>query len=174
LHGAEGATYFDASKPNINLDQEALDALSSKQKVKEPETFELDQMNLGVSNFLDWRYNTYQAICTATQDPALTQVWLNQIHTATSWEQLEDPPAFNAVGMKLAQAMHKILPEKLRMQISVIKQKYHTETGKFLNGRQIMWLFYEHHKTTEADHMFDSDNLRALQINGDNLEKVLD
>ena len=61
-------------------------------------------------------------------------------------------------------------------QIKLVKKKLQDEAGKplLLKGRQILWLIYQHYRTTEAEgQMLDLQDLMAVRLQHDDARKFL-
>ena len=80
---------------------------TAKIKVTTGEDIDIEPVQIGTQNFMNWQYETYLKICSSTPDPNLTLKWLKQIEVAKSYDdpRLDDPPGFVQIGLKLAVAV---------------------------------------------------------------------
>ena len=120
---------------------------------------------------MEWQFEAIHTVAAASAHPDLAILWMQQIHVAQSWQQLEDPPAFVSLGLKLAKAAMLVCPIDLKREIQVLRQAHLLQKKKILNGRQVLWLLYNHLRLSDADNLYELSDLKNLQIQGDNLEK---
>ena len=105
IHTAKGVEHFDTSGKDDTLKQEELDSAFAKCKLKEAESLKLTAPSVGLINLTAWQYETISIVASASTNPHLAVKWMNQIMSAQSWEDLDDPDAFVGLGVKLGNAI---------------------------------------------------------------------
>ena len=86
---------------------------------------------------------------------------------------LSDSGEFPTVDSKLAAALSKAIHGEFARRINIMKEE-HASRGKLFKGRQILFLIYQHYRTTEAEgQMLDLQDLMAVRLQGDDARKFL-
>ena len=93
-------------------------------------------------------------------DPHLTMHWVQEVDTAKSIDELltsrsivgrTDFPDYERLGAMIASALKKLLDKHVhfRRRVSVEEQRAQ-KYDRFLRGRQIAYMIYEHYRATGA------------------------
>ena len=97
IHSSKGVEMFDISGKDNSIPQEELDAASAKFKAKEADALKCSTPSVGVMNLTAWQFETISLVAAASTSPNLVVRWMNQIATANSWEELDDPLKTNLI-----------------------------------------------------------------------------
>ena len=125
--------------------------------------FPISEMHLGKFpdslDFQSWKVNFKNEVCTRTADPKITMHWIKEVEIAKSLDELvtsrsivgrTDFPGFDMFDAMMAPALKKLLTQvHFRRRASVEKQRAQ-KYDRFLRGRQIAYMIYEHFRATGA------------------------
>ena len=88
-------------------------------------------------------------------------------------EALNNSGEFPTLDAKLAAALSRASHGEYARRINITKEEYATR-GMLLKGRQILWLVYQHYKTSEVEgDMLDMQDLLAVRMVSEDLRKFL-
>ena len=109
--------------------------------------------------FLSWKVNLKTEVCSKTADPHLTLQWIKEVEIAKSIGELmtsrsivgrKDFPDYDMLDTKIAPALKKLITNMhFRRRVSTEELRAQNET-RFLRGRQIAFMIYEHFRATGA------------------------
>ena len=126
--------------------------------------FPISEMHLG--NFQDslevqsWKVNFKTAVCSKSADPHLTMQWIKEVEIAKSVDDLmtsqsttgrRDFPDCEMLDALIASALKSLLDKHVHFpkRVSVDEQRAQ-KYDRFLRGRQIAYMIYEHFRATGA------------------------
>ena len=125
--------------------------------------FPISEMHLG--KFMDplelqsWKVNTKTEVCAKSAFPPITMHWIKEVEMAKSMDDLftsrsitgrNDIPDFDMLDAMIASVLKKLLTRvHFRKRISVEEQRAQKD-DRFLRGRQIAHMIYEHFRATGA------------------------
>ena len=127
-------------------------------------TIPLSEWNLGKvpdsMEFQSWKCNFRPEDCSRTADPQVTMFWIKEVEIATSIDELVTSrsntgqpnfPDFNVLDAMIVSALKKLLhtQSNFRQRVSVEQQRA-PNSDRFLRGRQISHMIYEHFRATGA------------------------
>ena len=101
------------------MSADELTKMQSKSKSKEADEISFTTPALGDIALSEWKLDTVMAVAAASTDPELATKWMMKVDSAKSLDELQDPPAFTQLGLKLAKAVQKIVPEDIRREFQV-------------------------------------------------------
>ena len=88
-------------------------------------------------------------------------------------EALNNSGEIPTLDAKLAAALSKASRGEFARRINITKEEYATK-GMLLKGRQILWLVYQHYKTSEVEgEMLEMQDLLAVRMVSEDLRKFL-
>ena len=108
--------------------------------------------------FQSWKVNFKTEVCLKTADPHLTMQWIKEVERAKSIDELmtsrsivgrPDFPDYDMLDAMIASALKKLLDKHVhfRRRVSVEEQRAQ-KYNRFLRGRQIAYMIYEHIRAT--------------------------
>ena len=174
IHTSKGAQEFNIADDAYAISEEELKGMNEKSKNKEADGIELKRPTVGVLQMQDWHQQMLITVAAASTNSSITVRWLQQILTAKTWVELEDPAPLAQLGLKLAAAAEKILPDDLTRDLKYLRQTYTAKHQKLMSGRMIIWLLYDYMRLSDADNVYELIDLQKLTVIGDNLEKIKD
>ena len=111
-------------------------------------------------HFQCWRVNFKTEECESTRFPQLTMSWINEVEmeksiddlmTSQSIEGRRDFPDFELLDARITSALRKIIINtSFKRRVSVEEQRAQKK-NRFLRGRQIAYMIYDHFQATGAD-----------------------
>ena len=109
--------------------------------------------------FQSWKVNFRTEVCMRTADPQVTTLWIKEVEIVKSIDELmtsrsivaHDFPDFDVLDAMIASALKKLRIPKIhfRKRVSVEEQRAQ-EHDRFLRGRQIAYMIFEHFRGTGA------------------------
>ena len=111
------------------------------------------------ATFACWRIRFKTEACTCSQFPTETMLWIKEVELVDSVDDLKSScsvkgihmPNFEVLDAKIASALNRIIHNTLfKRKVSLEEQKAQKEY-RFLRGRQIAYLIYEHFRVTGAN-----------------------
>ena len=116
---------------------------------KFPDSMELQSWNVNKNEF-----------CSKTADPHLTMRWIKEVEIAKSIDDLmtsrsitgrRDFPDFDMLDAMVASALKKLLKTQIHFRKRVrVEEQRAQKHDRFLRGRQIACMIYEHFRATGA------------------------
>ena len=131
--------------------------------------------------FQSWKVNFKTEVCSKTADPHLTMQWIKEVKKAKSIDELmtsrsivgrTDFPDYDMLDAMIASTLKKVLDRHVRFlrRVSVeeqLAQKY----DRFLRGRQIASVIYEHLRATRAYEAVQGlSDLYNIRLQNDNIQ----
>ena len=84
----------------------------------------------------------------------------------------EDFPNFEMLDAKIASALNKIIQNSTSRRRSVFEEQKAQKEGRFLRGRQIAFMIYDHFRVTGAhDTVLDYADLFSVTLHDDNVQE---
>ena len=110
--------------------------------------------------FLKWKINLKTEVCSKTADPHLTLQWTKEVQIAKCIGELmtsrsvvgrTDFPDYDMLDAMIASALQKLLDKHVHFRRSVsVEEQRAQKYDRFLRGRQIAFMIYEHFRATGA------------------------
>jgi hypothetical protein len=110
----------------------------------------------------------------ASGDPDNGFKWVTEVEgQGANLAHLYDSAPFHTLDAKLAASLTKIMSGEFARQIYILMEE-RASKGKFLKGRQILLLLYQHYKISEVDgQMLDFQDLVAVHMVGEELRRFM-
>ena len=143
-------------------------AADHKEKIKEAEEVVFDNLP-HPRKFKNWKLHVKKKIMSASGVPKTIQKWIKKIDAATCIEDLLDDEGYETLSYKIAAGLIVACHGEFKRNIELMEAKLEKK-GESLNGRQLLFLVYEHYKLQEVDaKLFDFNDLLGVHLKGDNL-----
>ena len=118
-------------------------------KRNEADTIKVPQLPSN-QQFNAWKIALRDEIAGASGSPDEGFKWLFGVQRAGSIEDLVDRGMFPPLDAKLNAALARITTGELGRRINRHKEK-HALSGRYLKGRQVLWLIFEFYKVANDD-----------------------
>ena len=107
------------------------------------------------ATFACWKIRFRTKVCTCSQFPTEAMLWIKEVELVDSVDDLKSScsvrgiqmPNFEVLDAKIASALNRIIHTQFKRKVSLEEQKAQKEY-RFLRGRQIACLIYEHFRVT--------------------------
>ena len=146
--------------------------------------FSILEMHLGTfpdpMEFQSWKVNFKTEVCASSQFPRITMHWITKIEMAKSTDDLKtsqsitgrtDFPDYDLLDAKIASVLKKLITNMhFRRRVCTEELRAQNET-RFLRGRQIAFMIYEHFRATGAyDAVQDLSDLFNVRLQNDDAQ----
>ena len=126
--------------------------------------FPIAELHLGKfpdsTEFQSWKVNFKTEVCPKTAYLHLTMHWIKEVEMAKSNDELKtsrsivgrtDFPDFDMLHAMIASALKRLLDKHIRFRKRVSVEEQRAQNfDRFLRGRQIAYMIYEHFRATGA------------------------
>ena len=111
------------------------------------------------ATFACWKIRFKTEVCTCSQCPTEAMLWIKEVELVDSVDDLKSScsvggirmPNFEVLDAKIASALNRIIHKtQFKRKVSLEEQKAQKE-DRFLRGRQIAYLIYDHFRVTRAN-----------------------
>ena len=126
------------------------------------------------------RWGVKTEVCTCSQFPAEAMQWIKEVEMVDSVDELRSSsstrgismPNFEVLDAKIASALNEIIHNShFKRRISLKEQKVQKE-GRFLRGRQIAYLIYDHFRVTGShDSVKNHNDLFTVVLRSDDIKE---
>ena len=166
------STAKKSERPEQNRDLRCQTGPSAKDSVifsggDSSKNYGADQQRLQISDlhfdkfptpatFACWKIRFKTEVCTCSKFPSEAMQWIKEVEMVDSVDELRSSsstrgismPNFEVLDARIASALHKIIQNShVKRRISLEEHKAQKE-GRFLRGRQIAYLIYDHFGVT--------------------------
>ena len=128
-----------------------------------------------MKGFIPWKLAFFKAVAAASITPDEAFIWICQVSSAKSIDDLAISGNFPALDALLSTEWDKILTGEFKKSVQVIEYDL-LKQQKMMKGRQITWLVFDHFKLSDVDGaMLNWDEIIRLQLHmpGDNVKQFL-
>ena len=153
--------------------------------------YEADQQRLQISDlhfvkfptpatFACWKIRFKTEVCTCSQFPTEAMQWIKEVEMVDSVDDFMSSssikgikmPNFEVLDARIASALNRIIHNtQFRRRISLEEQKAQKQ-DRFLRGRQIAYLVYEHFRVTGANDSVENDaDLSTIGLRNDDIQE---
>ena len=126
---------------------------------------------MGVISLSEWHFHVISVVAAASTTPSIATKWIDQAFNVDNPDQLVDPPEFESLSLKLANAAYDICTDDLKREVQVMRDQCLMVKHQLLGGRIIIWLIMHRMRLSDVDNVFEITDLQGLTVKGDNLEK---
>ena len=114
------------------------------------------------ATFACWKIRFKTEVCTCSQFPAEAMHWIKEVEMVDSVNDLKSSssvrgiqmPNFEVLDARVASALNRIMHNsRFKRRISLEEQQAQKE-DRFLRGRQIAYLIYDHFRVTGSQRFF--------------------
>jgi hypothetical protein len=143
-----------------------------------PKRREADKINLlpmpTIATFRSWKIALRNEVAGASGDPDNGFKWITEVEgQGANLAHLYESAPFHTLDAKLAASLTKIMTGEFARQIYILMEES-ASRGKFLKGRQILLLLYQHYQISEVDgQMLDFQDLLAVHMVGEELRRFM-
>ena len=143
-----------------------------------PKRREADKISLlpmpTIATFRSWKIALRNEVAGASGDPDNGFKWITEVEgQGANLAHLYDSAPFHTLDAKLAASLTKIMTGEFARQIYILMEDSASK-GKFLKGRQILLLLYQHYKISEVDgQMLDFQDPLAVHMVGEELRRFM-
>ena len=119
-------------------------------------------------------------VCTCSQFPTEAMHWIKEVELIDSVDELRSSsstcgismPKFEVLDARIASALNKIIHHsQFKRRISLEEQKVQKE-DRFLRGRQIAYLIYDHFRVTGTDNSVENyTDLSTIVVRNDDIQE---
>ena len=112
--------------------------------------------------------------------PSETMLWINEVEMVDSLDELKSSrsvagknfPNFEMLDAKIASALNKIIQTSLLKKKVSLKEHKAQKEGRFLRGRQIVFMIYDYFRVTGAhDTVLDYADFFSVTLHDDNVQE---
>ena len=103
-----------------------------------------------IVHFKKWKPESKRRIAAATGQPQTSFQWACEIETANSWRDLSDSGQLPITDLNLASAISEIRSGAVRNNTNLAEEEME-KANRMLNGRQMMWIFYDGNQIASVD-----------------------
>ena len=190
------STAEKSERPEQNQDLSCQSGPSAKDSVifsggDSSKNYGADQQRLQISDlhfdkfptpatFSCWKIRFKTEVCTCSQFPTEAMQWIKEVEMVDSVDDLRSSsstrgislPNFEVLDARIASALNKILHNsQFKRRISLEEQKAQKE-DRFLRGRQIAYLIYDHFRVTGAnDSVENYADLFTIGLRNDDIQE---
>ena len=132
------------------------------------------------TTFVCWKIRFKTEVCTCSQFPTEAMLWIKEVEMVESVDDVKSSrsirgtpgPNFELLDARIASALNKIIQNaRFKKKVSLEEMKAHKE-DRFLRGRQIACLIYEHFRVTGAnDSVENYADLFTVVLQNDNIQE---
>ena len=126
------------------------------------------------ATFACWKIRFKTEVCSCSQFPPEAMQWIKEVEMVDSVDDLKSSssPNFEVLDARIASALNKIMHNShFRRKISLEEQKAQKE-DRFLRGRQIAYLIYDHFRVTGAnDSVENYADLFTISLRKDDIQE---
>jgi hypothetical protein len=135
----------------------------------------IEALPRGAGGYREWETDFFKSVSTAVSDPKAALKWIAQIKIAKGREELSDPKEFALLDARIATAFGKILTGVLKRRVKVEDDKLFSSELRYLGGREIAWMVYQHFKVTDVQGaILGIEDLVNVKLKNDNILEFLD
>ena len=130
--------------------------------------------------FACWKIRFKTEVCTCSQFPTEAMQWIKEVELVDSVDELRSSsstrgismPNFEVLDARIASPLNKIIHNsQFKRRISLEEQKAQKE-DRFLRGRQIAYLIYDHFRVTGAnDYVENYTDLFTIVLRNDDIQE---
>ena len=190
------STAEKSERPEQNRDLRCQSGPSAKDPVifiggDSSKNYGADQQRLQISDlhfdkfptpatFACWKIRFKTEVCTCSQFPTEAMQWIKEVELVDSVDELRSPsstrgismPNFEVLDARIASALNKIIHNShFKRRISLEEQKAQKQ-DRFLRGRQIAYLIYDHFRVTGAnDSVENYADLFTVVLRNDDIQE---
>ena len=132
------------------------------------------------ATFACWKIRFKTEVCTCSQFPTEAMQWIKEVELVDSVDELRSSsstrgipmPNFEVLDARIASALNKIIHNsQFKRRISLEEQKAQEE-DRFLRGRQIAYLIYDHFRVTGShDSVENYTDLFTIVLRNDGIQE---
>ena len=132
------------------------------------------------ATFACWKIRFKTEVCTCSQFPTEAMQWIKEVELVDSVDELRSSlcirgismPNFEVLDARIASALNKIIHNShFKRKISLEEQKAQKE-DRFLRGRQIAHLIYDHFRVTGTDDSVENyTDLFTIALRNDDIQE---
>ena len=132
------------------------------------------------ATFACWKIRFKTEVCTCSQFPTEAMQWIKEVELVDSVDELRSSSSIRGISMpnfevfdaRIASALNKIIQNsQFKRRISLEEQKAQKE-DRFLRGRQIAYLIYDHFRVTGAhDSVENYTDLFTIVLRNDDIQE---
>ena len=108
------------------------------------------------ATFACWKIRFKTEVCTCSQFPTEAMQWIKEVELVDSVDELRSSssirgismPNFEVLDARIASALHKIIHNSQFKRIINLEEQKAQKEDRFLRGRQIAYLIYDHFRVT--------------------------